>query len=281
MSKIKIFLGSAKNLTQLLASNHSKKNKIKIFKKWIKLYFKFFLLSKNCHGNERFEKYKLNAPYLRNTIALFDEIFMRNEYNLKLNTSSPVIFDCGANLGFATIFFNWIYPKSKIFSFEPEPRTYALLKDNILKNKLSNVKIHNKALSLIDGKIAFFSGDSPGSLGASINKNRGGNTQNYVDSIKLSNFIKNNDIQKIDLIKMDIEGAEIDVIKDLSESGKLTITNNFIIEYHHKIGGNQKSKLSSFLKTFEDHGFEYQISASYKPLNSRNKFQDILIYFYK
>ena len=48
---------------------------------------------------------------------------------------------------------------------------------------------------------------------------------------KLSNYIK----QKVDLLKIDIEGAEIDVLTDLFRSKKLNLVENMIIEYHHHI----------------------------------------------
>jgi FkbM family methyltransferase len=67
-----------------------------------------------------------------------------------------VILDCGANIGMATLFFKWLYPNARIDAFEPDPKTFQLLENNVKQNHLTNVATHNCALWDIDGKIDFF-----------------------------------------------------------------------------------------------------------------------------
>src|SRR5690349_6188186 len=52
---------------------------------------------------------------------LYNEIFFRGEYAFQATIPAPIIFDCGANLGMATLFFKWLYPQAIVHSFEPDP----------------------------------------------------------------------------------------------------------------------------------------------------------------
>ncbi len=51
---------------------------------------------------------------------LFRVILLRNEYYFETAKDHPVIFDCGANIGLATLFFKWLYPGGEIYAFEPD-----------------------------------------------------------------------------------------------------------------------------------------------------------------
>jgi len=174
-----------------------------------------------------------------------------------------------------------LYPKSEIYAFEPDRNTYELLKKNVSQNKLKDVHLFNTAISDRDGKIDFFIDlNNPGALIMSTKQERMPKEKITADCISLSSLIKEKKIEQIDFIKMDIEGSEREVIEDLDKNYLLQTVKEFVIEYHHKVG-KQKSNLSSFLRIFEKNGFEYQIDTRCSPINSINKFQDILLYLYK
>ncbi len=274
--------GSLRNFTYLAKSSHSKKIKIKILLTWLKINFKFIFLSKLFKlKSEKIFGNKVYAFDYGTIRYLFEEIFYRNEYLFKSNCESPIIFDCGANIGFATIFFKWIYPKSIIYSFEPDRSTFEILKKNVSQNNLTNVHLFNSAISDREGTIDFFvDKENPGSLLMSTKKERMEKNKITVNCISLSSLIKKEKIKKIDFIKMDIEGSEKEVIKDLDDSKQLKKVIKFTIEYHHKIK-TYNSDLGGFLKIFEKNGFEYQIDAKCSPVNSENQFQDVLLYVYK
>ena len=67
------------------------------------------------------------------------------------------------------------------------------------------------------------------------------------------------------------------LVKDLLESGKMSQSDRYIIEYHHRIE-SAKSNLSEFIKFFEDQNYEYNIRSDFSEIGS---FQDILLSFYK
>lgn len=208
---------------------------------------------------------------------LYGEIFARQYYYFRANNDCPVIFDCGANIGMATLYFKWLYPKARIECFEPDPQTFALLETNIAGNHLSNVVTHNCALWDENGQIDFFVNPAdPGSLTMSTDASRLNGEILHVPSRKLSDFIQG----EIDFLKLDVEGAENRILSDLVTSGKIQSIQNMVIEYHHHIG-NRPSCLADFLRQLEEAGFQYQIQASVWPLTSRGMFQDILIGAYR
>ena len=200
---------------------------------------------------------------------LFEEVFLQEEYNFKPSSQSPVILDCGANIGMSVLYFKWKFPDSRIVAFEPNPNSFDLLKKNVKENRLKDVEIHNLGLFDAETFIPFYINNNLSTLVGSIIPERGGNKKLEVPAKKLSQFIK--ELGKIDLVKMDVEGAEVNILNDLVTSGSLGNVKEYIIEYHYNIGSS-KSKLSSFLAQFEDHGYNYNINANFKKINT---FQDV------
>lgn len=93
---------------------------------------------------------------------------------------------------------------------------------------------------------------------------------------RLSDFIRSD----IDLLKIDVEGAEDAALGDLAGSGKLRHAKRLHLEYHHHIDASA-DKLSSMLRLIEENGFGYQLRAIAKPWPVEASFQDISIYCYR
>jgi FkbM family methyltransferase len=208
---------------------------------------------------------------------LFREIFVRQSYPLQADSSEPLIFDCGANLGMATLFFKFLYPQCRVVCFEPDAATFEVLRKNIVNNHLENVESFNVALWSENGTIDFFADASdPGSLLMSTLAARMKAPARTVVARKLSDFVD----REIDYLKLDVEGAELRVLQDLSDTGKIKLVKQMAIEYHHRIPG-ERSALSTFLAILEKNGFEYQIAASRVPDPSAPRFQDLMIYAHR
>ena len=206
------------------------------------------------------------------------EVFFYGEYLFDAGTDTPVILDCGANIGLATLFFKRLYPKARISCFEADPTTASILRKNVDQNNLKEVSAHNLMLSNDEGEHVFYvAGDQDGSLMMSSMPGRLSNHREIVVKTgKLSRYIDG----PVDLLKLDVEGAEFDVMTDLKSSGKLSQIRRMVIEYHHKIGG-QPSCMAKFLALLEEEGFEYQISCQCDPITRENQFQDIHIGAYR
>jgi FkbM family methyltransferase len=250
--------------------------KISAFFTLTRLLIKCILFKgKNAIVNEHFFKYTFSGYDYSTIEYLFKEVFISNQYFFEPSTKEPVIIDCGANIGMSILYFKKLFPNSKILAFEANPHAYKLLEMNMLQNKIKNVELQNIALYDKETEISFYIGDNIGSLVGSIKAERGGESELKIEAKKLSSYLKN--IETVDLIKMDVEGAELNILSDLFDSSTINKAKEYIIEYHHNMN-EEKSILSSFLQKFETNGFNYNIKANFREINS---FQDIIIHFYK
>jgi FkbM family methyltransferase len=248
-------------------------HKGKLFLALIKLYF---LQGMSRNSSPVFIKYgskKINGDNYASLDYVFKEIFIGEEYRVELENERPVIFDCGANVGCATIYFKERYPTAQIYCFEPQPKAYGLLQKNIQENKL-DTKSYNMALSNRPGTLEFFIPIEGVGFSASINSKRESGQTITVDTTLLSAYTKQHAV--IDLVKIDVEGAEFQLMEDLVQSGELSSGKilNFVIEYHHRIG-NEPSRLAEFLHIFENAGYDYHIKSFLDPFHVH---QDILLY---
>lgn len=203
---------------------------------------------------------------------LFREIFLANEYAFPATVPDPVIVDCGANIGFSVLYFKRLHPRARIMAFEANPRAFRLLKHNVSNNHLEQVEPLPVALSDQDGEIPFFIDLEPGSLTASTRRDRGGEQQLMVKCERLSKTLAS--LDRVDLVKIDVEGSEWAILNDLITSGTLAKPERYIIEYHHQIAG-EAPHFSQFLALFEQAGFRYQVAAR---IDQPDAFQDVLVH---
>src|SRR4029077_20510951 len=116
-----------------------------------------------------------------------------------------------------------------------DPATFATLNTNVAQNSLKDVTSHQCALMSVEGIIDFYrSNKVVGSLMMSVNKERSGGEKIVVPARRLSSFIE----EQVNLLKMDIEGAEESVLTELAASGKLHMIDQIHLEYHHHLRKN-------------------------------------------
>jgi FkbM family methyltransferase len=229
---------------------------------------------KLLNGNT-LDGFKINFDKQSDALGLYNEIFCNKIYDFKCSELGPRIIDGGANIGMATMRFKQLYPLAKITAFEPQPDVYKLLCKNIEDNDLSFVAPINKALGSGEGTIDFYvSTEGITDCCASIDPVEGEHKKICVDSCKLSSFITGD----TDLVKLDIEGSEIDVLVDLEITGKLRFVKNLIIEYH-PIRHNQF--LVPLLNILDRNGFTCNIVSPYDVSGemSRYIYKDGLYFF--
>jgi FkbM family methyltransferase len=207
-------------------------------------------------------------------LFLINEIFLRRDYIFTPDNESPLIVDCGSNIGMAILFFKKLRPNARIIGFEPDKRTFQLLLRNVTENGLSNVMLYNAAVSGTSGEVTFFSDShTPGSLMMGVVKASVADQAQCLPCVKASDYID----EAVDLLKMDVEGAEMDVMRELAQSGKLEYVKAMVMEYHHHI--RSEDSLSEMLRLLEENSFGYDLRA---PLPAApGKFQDILLQIYR
>jgi FkbM family methyltransferase len=221
--------------------------------------------------------FEMYHPERGTATFLYREIFARQHYFFSTKKPSPVVFDCGANVGVAAMYFKWLYPDARVHCFEADPGTFTVLKQNIGSNHLKRVTAEHCALWDENGEIDFYNDPNrPSMLHMSTDSARVKGHHCVVPSRCLSDFID----EPVDFLKMDVEGAEQRVLNDLVRSGKVSLIRQMVIEYHHHLGAAE-SRMAAFLKTLEECGFEYQINAQLYPVSRTGEFQDVLIGCYR
>lgn len=140
-------------------------------------------------------------------------------YHLKKILLGPLnmIVDVGANIGqFSTAIKYW-YPQANVVAIEAEPNTYARLMENV---KNSSVRTINKVISDKRGSVDFFLGKLSVTQGmVKMFENQASIT---LDADTLDSVIGGEPIQKIDLLKIDVEGAELKIIQGAKHTLKVS-----------------------------------------------------------
>jgi FkbM family methyltransferase len=211
------------------------------------------LLAK-AHSFPRFEKHAFTFRELKFAVTDFlsvayqiKEYFVDERMKFKSNNLSPVIYDCGSNAGVSVIYFKKLFPKSKIYAFEPDPQVFECLKKNLKDNNINDVILSDKAIWTNNDFVEFGKeGADGGSLYREGNKIR-------VPSVRLKELLSKE--VNIDCLKMDIEGAETEVLTDCGDA--LSKVNYLFVEYHSWKSSPQK--LDELLHVLSQNGFRYTI----------------------
>jgi FkbM family methyltransferase len=161
------------------------------------------------------DNHKLYIDKLDNVVS--QELIQSNKWE-KLQTSifkqnikkGNIVVDVGAHIGYYTLIAaDIVGKKGKVYAFEPDLKNFNILMRNIKVNKYRNIIPINKAVAKKDGKLNLFI--NPTNSGDhrvyESNKNR---KRTEIESVSLDSVLKN---EKVDLIKIDIQGSEINALK--------------------------------------------------------------------
>ncbi|MFZ0452107.1 MAG: FkbM family methyltransferase [Ignavibacteriaceae bacterium] len=153
--------------------------------------------------------------YVKNLAG--EEQFL-NEILLRLNEHN-VFWDVGANIGFYSIVAAKIKDTNgKIFAFEPEPKTFSLLRKNIELNKMNNITSLSIALGDTDGDKLLYPSDTPNFGAHSFVQRTDYRVKKKGIKININTADKLIDEMKIDvpdIMKIDVEGAEILILRGM------------------------------------------------------------------
>lgn len=191
------------------------------------------------------KKIEFSSPFW--FLHSLQEIFVDEVYKFIPSKENHLILDCGANIGLSTIYLKHIFPNSKIIAYEPDQKVFAQLKNNLNQFNYSDIELQNKAIWIKDGYINFL---SEGALGGKIDKKP--NQNNLTETVSLKKILQNNNVF---FLKMDIEGAEYEVLKDIKDEIKKV--ENLFIEFH--VEKNEENHLAELLHMIDQAGFTYYI----------------------
>ena len=264
----------------ILRRGHSH-GRMRVLRTFLKIELKRFFLAgllKRRMTRESIFGYQVHFFDYDVFATLFEELYVAEVYYFSASSAEPLIVDCGSNIGLAVLYFKRLYPQCRIIAFEPDPATFEMLSQNVKANNLADVTLVKKALYDSVGSVPFYvSPDRPGMLVQSTRKeNLASSQMTSVETEMLSTYLT----EPVDLLKMDIEGAEDHVLKDLNETGKLALVREIVLEYHHHLTPRE-DKLGVFLNTLEQTNFGYQLKAAVIPPFRKGEFQALMLYAYQ
>jgi FkbM family methyltransferase len=191
--------------------------------------------------------------------TLLHEILLKEDYYFACDSVRPRIIDCGAHMGMAIYYFKWIYPQARITAFEPHPALRAMAEENVARNGWDDVEVLPHALAPTGGEAAFHVSETWSMAGSLLERRAklGDEVSTIsVSCVPLGNYLR----EPVDFLKLDIEGAELEVLEEASPW--LPNVGHIFCEVHQG-GGLGSDRLARILALLEGAGFDVQVAKSH------------------
>jgi FkbM family methyltransferase len=162
---------------------------------------------------------------------------VQEQYSFSAKRRAPIILDCGANIGLTSIYWNRTYPHAHTTAFEPDPGVFDALAWNIKALGLDHVDPVQRAVWTGHTELGFWADGADG--GRLLHPGTGVDRFRPVKTVRLRDYLSG----EIDLLKVDIEGAEVDVLLDCAD--RLNAVHHLLVEYHSFL--DQRQRLADLL----------------------------------
>jgi FkbM family methyltransferase len=238
-----------------------------------------FKINEKIYGNQISFKMMNFKGYIENETfwqGLFNTFEPESGYLWVLfSKKADVIFDIGANTGIYSLVSKSVNKHSVIYAFEPSRNTHSKLIQNIELNSF-DINVYDLALSDINGKQIFYDSPSDVQTSASLSPEKNKNWDLFqgeiweyeVDTLTLSQFVKDNGIKKIDLIKLDVEMHEHAVL-----GGYLEYLNIHLPVIFIEILNNQIAKV---IYDYTNENYDYYQLLENKKIRKVNNFEIVM-----
>lgn len=160
--------------------------------------------------------------------------------------SPKTIIDCGAHIGTASLQYSARFPEAAIYSVEPDPSTVERLWRNV--EHVENVTIVQAAVGDRSGSGTFVQCTHSWSSSLTPPSSEPVSGQTVVATMTLSDLLDHCGVDEADLLKLDVEGAELDVLRD---SDGLSRVRTIVGEIHYDLGQFSEHDLRTALKGFD------------------------------
>jgi len=194
--------------------------------------------------------WELEYASLDALLSAIDQILVRRLNDFVTFNTSPVIIDCGANIGLSVLAYKKRFPKAKIIAFEPDPVFSPILKRNLALNGAGDVEVVEAAAWTTNGTQVWCLEGNDGSRILQPGQTYAKTTT--VRTIDLSAYLD----KPVDLLKIDIEGAEYEVIPHLQVC--LANVKSISLECHLDV---QIKGLLKILEVLQKSGFQISLNS--------------------
>ena len=203
-------------------------------------------------GEIQLGPYSLRYSDLLTLCPQWRDIFVASSLTFETTNTSPRILDCGANIGLASLFFKRRYPAARITAFEADPAIAAMLEENVRCNGAADVEVVAAAVWTARGEVTFRpDGADSGAVASLAGAPEAGAIR--VPTIRLAERLA---AERVDLLKLDIEGAETEVLADCA--GALGNVGALLLEVHEFDPSKRRSP--ALLQLLGDSGFTYAVT---------------------
>jgi FkbM family methyltransferase len=228
-----------------------------------------------CDGGKLSLNLKEHLGMFRRALRVYEREKM--DAVRKLATPGSVFVDVGGNIGdFSLLAASVVGKKGRVLCFEPEPGNFQAIQRNIKLNAYTNIELYQVALSDRDGEASLYLGvrcdyhtllDGQSFRGAGAIK---------VTTRDLDSLLRETGVQHVDMIKIDVEGAEMQVLKGAAETLDANPDIILLLELHPQLGVRPQD-IRDFL---ERHGLSlYRMSLPYNiSLEMDDNIQDLLVH---
>jgi FkbM family methyltransferase len=180
-------------------------------------------------------------------LGQLEDIFVRGVYDFAPAHSAPRILDCGAHVGVAVLHWREQFPLAAITAFEADPEIAGRLRQNLAARGDTLTRIQPAAAWIADGRIGFHrTGSDNGHVSSAATDS--------VAALDLGAFCR----EPVDLLKLDIEGAEGRVLAHLHATGALRNIRRLVCEWHE--WSSESPALHLALSLLAADGFLYRIA---------------------
>jgi FkbM family methyltransferase len=184
-----------------------------------------------------------------------DEYAPPPEFRLACDAVRTVL-DIGANVGVTALYFSLIFPNAQIYAFEPAPDNFAVLERNIANSK--RIRGFNFGLGARDAALELYHSDNPVNFGGYSLHPAGSDTSRKIriQARNVASVLAELSLDKIDVVKVDTEGAEWDILTAFPEN--ILQTAQYITGELH---GNKDFALLEYLSRWFDVGARKKLSS--------------------
>lgn len=189
-------------------------------------------------------------------VDAFEQVFVQGEYDVPLAAPPRTIIDAGANVGAAAVYFAHRYPEARIAAVEPDPENFALLRRNVapypgVRPLQAGLWSHRTTLAILNPA------DRPWDR-------RVGEAAGGIPALTVEDVMEALGDRPLDLLKMDIEGAEVEVFR--TSAAWIGRVGTIIVETHDALHPGCADALRAATR---DEGFAVRRSGENEVLTRR------------
>jgi len=192
-------------------------------------------------------EYPITLSNFSYDVTTLFQIFYAKEYEVRLEKDPAYIIDCGANIGLSAVYFATTFPNATILAIEPDENNFRILQKNIApyKNIIALKKAvwhHRTVMETVD----------TGNGGWAV-QTKESSTGSGIEGVTIQELVSEYKFQRIDLLKIDIEGAEQELFSENYDSW-LSITSCIAIELHEFL---REGSSKNFYKAIAPYHFSF------------------------